>query len=157
MPPIATPKQPRLGHLFLIEVEGVDAGTVETFQPPTETSEEVMRASGGMQHNVGFTSGYSIEDITLGKVMPINAEDNWAYDWMRTQVNPLENILGLAADYKKRVSFHHLGADGEILETWTYEGCRIKQVAMTEHNATEKTTKVIETVTIGVDYMVKGA
>ena len=94
-----------------------------------------------------------IEDLTLTKVMPFDEQDLYAFEWLRQAVNPITQTLGSPADYKRDVVIHHLDQDGNPIDTWRYRGCYVKQVAYSNLDATTKTDKIIETVTLRVDFM----
>lgn len=148
----ATPKTPRLGFNFLIEVNGVNAALVEKVGGLKQTIEEVQTSPGGVPFKYTFAAGVSYDDITLEKIMPADEEDNWAYDWMKKAVDPVAGKLGLAADYKKEIAIHHLDLNGNVLQTWRFAGAWIKEVSVSNADAMNKADKVMQTVVIKVDY-----
>jgi len=151
MPVEARPITPRLSFMYRVEIDGLDSALVQSVQIPNRVLETVEHASGGDIYNRGYAAGARVEDLVLEKIKPADEDDTWGYDWLRTAANMAENTLGLASQYKKQVSVYHLDVNGDILQEWHFEGCFVKQVALNQNNALNKTDKVVETVTIHVD------
>lgn len=143
--------QPRLGWNFLIEVEGLDVAYAQAVTLPDDELESTEVSMGGQSYNNKVATGYKIGDIVIEKIKPIDGADQWAIDWLRSAIDPRTQRIGVPREYKKVVTFHELDNNGSPIETSEYKGCWVKKVGRSKYDATSKSDKVLETVTMSVD------
>jgi|SRR3990172_9605144 len=156
--PDATVVAPRLVFQFEISISGpsgtLAAALCHGVQLPKDSVMAVEHSAGGMTHVIKTAGGMeSYEDIVLEKIQPVDAEDNWAYDWLKAACDPETMVIGFPEDYKRNVIIAELDGQGNVIpeSTYEYEGCWVREVEYSKHDAMEKGTKKIETVRLAPD------
>ena len=145
---------PRLSFRFSIEMAGIQVALVETLQRPKISVTIVEHSQGGVTHTTKTAGGMeTFEDMTLNKVMPAEEEDNWAFEWLSKAVNMDTYTTHNPIDYKQDITVNQLKGNGDIIQSWTYTGCFIKEISYSEYDALDRAAKMIETVVISVDTM----
>lgn len=143
--------QPRLAHLYTLEIDGLEVATVSGFQVGDEEITEVRHAQGGQSWDTKFAGGINFGDCTIEKIMFFNDPDNWAYNWMNTIVDRDTGELGFADDYKKTIILNHLDGEKNPVQSWQLEGCFPKRRTPSKNDALDKAAKMMETVVLSVD------
>lgn len=147
---------PRLTFQYLIEIDGFEAGMASSVQIPQPTLGTIEHSSGGLGYSIKTTGGgISWSNLQIEKIMHSEKSDDFAWNWMISQVNPFTRKVGLPENYKKVVTIHHLDGEGNPIQTWSFGGCRISEISMSKSDAINRDEKVIESLTITVDTRIK--
>lgn len=150
--PIANPVNPRKKFPWTVEFEGLEPALVQKVTLP-QVSVDI--AEHGVSNIKIKTAGMvQIGDIELVKLMFMNKNENWAYNWLKQASNPENGRVGIPTQYKKNGFIIWYGPDLEtVLEKWQVVGCFPKSVSKDEldHMSSENVT---EKVTLSCDYVV---
>lgn len=155
MPTPTQYQNPRLGSRFKIEVDGCPAWLVRKVQLPNLKLGVAEHASGGQHYNVGTATAVSYSELTLEKIMPQDEADTWAYDWLRSCIDPATGIAGLPKDYKKNLVIHHINGQDEVIETFEFDGGFPIAIDYGANDALNKDDLILESVTFRVDRRIR--
>lgn len=149
MSPLANPVNPRKKFPWSVEFEGLEPALVQKVQLP-ELSVDVQEH--GVSNIVVKTGGMvKVGDCVLSKLMFMNKNENWAYNWLREVSDPETGVVGLPSQYKKNGYIIFYGPDMEsVLEKWQIIGAFPKTLSKEELDRAA-TENLIEVVTLSVD------
>lgn len=147
----ATPVDPMKSFHFLIEIDDLEAAYVQEVTLPKCTHGVVEHTGAGDDFSTKTPGKSKVDNLTLTKVVPINGNDSWAWDWFRLARDPTTG-KGVGADeLKKDIKVHNLNDAGEIVRSWEYEGGWVVEFDPGKLDTKSESDAVIESVTISVD------
>lgn len=151
--PIANPVNPRKKFPWTVEFEGLEPVLVQKVKIPVLS---VEAAEHGVSNILVKTGGMiKVGDIELMKLMFMNKNENWAYDWMKSVSNPENGQVGIPAIYKRNGYIIFYQPDMQsILEKWQVFGCWPKEIEKDELDKTSS-ENIMEKVVLSCDYVIK--
>jgi hypothetical protein len=116
--------EPKLGHRFIMEINGIQSYMIKTASRPTFTSEVVELDHINVKRKIKGKSTWDDISITLyDPIVPSGAQQ--VMEWIRSSHESLTGRDGYAAFYKKDITFYLLGPVGDKIEQWTLKGAFI--------------------------------
>lgn len=151
--PLATPVNPRKKYPWIVEFEGLEPALVQRVKLPVISVDSVEHGSSNILVKTG--SMVKFADIELNKLMFMDKNENWAYDWLRQVSDPETGTMGVPSDYKRNgyIIFQNPDLD-TILEKWQVVGCWPKEIEKDELDKTSS-EDMIERVVLSCDYVVR--
>jgi hypothetical protein len=151
--PIANPVNPRKKFAWTIEFEGLEPVLAQRVKMPVLT---VETAEHGVSNIKVKTGGMvTVGDIEVMKLMFMNKNENWAYDWMKLVSNPENGQVGVPATYKRNGYIIFYAPDMEtILEKWQVFGCWPKEIDKDELDKVSS-ENIMEKVVLSCDYVLR--
>ena len=151
--PLATPVNPRKKFPWSVEFEGLEPALVQRIKIPVISVDSVEHGSSNILVKTG--SMVKIADIELNKLMFMDKNENWAYDWLRQVSNPETGTMGVPSEYKRNGYIILQNPDLEtILEKWQVVGCWPKEIEKDELDKTSS-EDLVERVVLSCDYIVR--
>lgn len=151
--PLATPVNPRKKFPWTVEFEGLEPALVQRVKIPVVSVDTVEHGSSNILIKTG--SMVKVADIELGKLMFMDKNENWAYDWLRQVSDPETGTMGIPSEYKRSGYIILHAPDLEtILEKWQVVGCWPKEIEKDELDKVSS-DDLIERVVLSCDYVVR--
>lgn len=151
--PLATPVNPRKKFPWSVEFEGLEPALVQRIKIPVLSVDSVEHGSSNILVKTG--SMVKIADIELNKLMFMDKNENWAYDWLKQVSNPETGTMGIPSEYKRNGYIILQNPDLEtILEKWQVVGCWPKEIEKDELDKTSS-EDLVERVVLSCDYIVR--
>ncbi len=151
--PIANPVNPRKKFPWTVEFEGLEPVLVQKVKLPTLEVEESQHGVSNIKVKTGGM--INVGDIELMKMMFMNKNENWAYDWMKQVSNPENGQVGIPSVYKRNGYIIFYGPDMQsVLEKWQCFGCWPKNIEKDELDKTSS-ENIMEKVVLACDYVVR--
>jgi phage tail-like protein len=147
----ATPVDPRLTYNYSIEIDGLEIALCQKVNIPDVSVEKVEHNSPGSPHSIKTAGQATFDDITIEKVMRSDKTDKWAWDWLKSAIDPQTGRRGVAAEYKKDFSIIHRGPALEIVDRWDIKGGFPIKIGYSANDSSQKAEKTMENVTITLD------
>lgn len=97
--PLATPANPRKEFPWTVEFEGLEPALVQRVKIPVVSVEVAEHGSSNILIKTG--SIVKVSDIELNKIMFMDKNKNWAYDWLRKVSDPETARLPINIDQLK--------------------------------------------------------
>ena len=138
---------------FKIEIDGIDEFLIQEVKRPDVEVEAVEH--GATNYNIKTAGGVKVADAELKKIKPVNAGDNFSWDWLNKAQDMNTGSGGLAVDYKKDVVFRELDPQGRVTDSWLWIGCWVKKSSNSDNKRGVQNENTIETVTLSVDRVEK--
>lgn len=149
--PLATPVNPRKKFAWTVEFEGFEAALAQRITMPSLEIDVAEHGSSNVRIKTGGM--VVVGDIVISKLMFMNKNENWAYDWMKLVSNPENGTMGIPSEYKRSGYIIHLDTDLEtVLEKWQVIGCWPRLIEKDEFDKVSS-DDMIETVTLACDYV----
>jgi len=155
MPTLATVIDPRKSFRYTIAINGLVTALVRKVNIPDVEIAEDKHGFGGLPYDLKTAGKMKFGDITLEKVMPAGLPDLWAYNWLKTVINPETNLGGHAINYKRNVTIIHLSPEDVPIGWWRVMGAWPKKLAYSENDALKEADAVIEKVTLACDKYIR--
>lgn len=151
--PLATPVNPRKKFPWTVEFEGLEPALVQRVKIPVVSVDVTEHGSSNILIKTG--SMVKVADIELNKLMFMDKNENWAYDWLRKVSDPETGIMGIPSEYKRNGYIILQAPDLEtILEKWQVVGCWPKEIEKDELDKVSS-DDLIERVVLSCDYVVR--
>lgn len=151
--PIANPVNPRKKFPWTVEFQGLEPALVQKVKLPDIEIEEAKHGASNIDIKTG--GKVMVGDIELSKLMFMNKNENWAYDWQKQVSNVETGTMGVPSEYKRNGYIIFYAPDLEsVLEKWQAFGCWPKKVTKEELDKMSS-ENLIEVVTLACDYVVR--
>jgi len=151
--PLAKPVNPRKKFPWTVEFEGLESALVQRVKIPVVSVDSAEHGSSNILIKTG--SMVKVADIELNKLMFMDKNENWAYDWLRQVSDPENGTMGVPSEYKRNGYIVLQNPDLEtILEKWQVVGCWPKEIEKDELDKTSS-EDMIERVVLSCDYVVR--
>ncbi len=146
-----TQVQPRTTYNFRILVDDLNAGLAHSVQISEKEIAKFTHASGGQNFDTSHPGKIKWSDLVIEKAMPNAESDPWAASWMQESRGVDGTGNPLAA--RRIVTIEHLADDGDtVIDSWTHNGCWVMKISYSKNDAGQEAEKMVETVTISVDF-----
>lgn len=153
---IANPVNPRKKFPWSVEFEGLEPALVQRVKIPTLTVDTAEHGAGNILIKTGGM--VKVGDIELNKLMFLNKNENWAYDWLRQVSDPENGTIGLPSEYKRNGYIIAYDTDlVSVLEKWQVVGCFVKEIEKEEIDKSAGDANMLERVVLSCDYVVRSS
>ena len=147
-----TPFEPKMSNRFIMEIDGIPAYLVKSFQRPTISFEAVQLDHINVKRFVKGKPTWSDVQITLyDPIVPSGAQA--VMEWVRLHHESVTGRDGYSDFYKKDITFNVLGPVGDKVEEWTLKGAFIQSADFSDFNFSENNVAEVQ-LTLKYDYAV---
>lgn len=150
---------PRKQFRFSISIVAPDRALLEAYlvqevTHPENTIEQDVH--GDVNYDVKTAGRVSTGNATISKILTTSGPDNYLWNWHESCQSPRFGGGLIPSQYKKRITVTEYaeGADGGILNIWTWHGCWPTKINGQTQNRQES-GNTIESVEFSVDYITK--
>lgn len=149
---------PRKQFRFTVDIISPDHGFLEPYLVQEVIHPEVtieQDTHGDVNYDIKTAGKVSVGNGTINKIMRASTPDNFLWDWLNSCQWAGEGGY-VPKDYKKNLIIREFneGADGGIINTWTWIGCWPTKLTGQTNNRTE-TGNTIESVEFSIDRVEK--
>lgn len=122
----------RLNH-FSVSFAGLGQGDIiqkslRSFEPPHREIDQIEIPYANETRKVASRVTVTDANMVIGDYCD---KDSWKtfHDWLNLVHNVRTGAIGMAKDYKKDGTVNYYGPNGELMRSWTCQGCWPKSVS----------------------------